>query len=214
MLRCVELFIVNGLITKYCIGLILISCLYYGCQECDDCGPGQQYPYVNLMFFNMDSLVKVENTLENLEDSLQTVNNRIQEGDTTLFDTRDNLQELISLYEESRENINLGKMKIDRVYGVNGQGPLYFRDSTTRDTLTNFQFPLAMDRDQSAFEIHFQDQVNEIGFKYTRQVDQIGKDIVIRVLNIQLLESTFDSVKINCKKSSCLSNETVVDVYF
>jgi hypothetical protein len=42
----------------------------YSCQDCDDCGPSQNEPYVILKFFNIDSLLKVRDTLAYLNDSL------------------------------------------------------------------------------------------------------------------------------------------------
>lgn len=206
--------IMKGFLNKYGICFLLLPWIYFGCQDCDDCGPSQKEPYVILKFFNIDSLLKVEDTLAILNDSLVSVEDKIEEGDTTLYEERDMLQMLIARYEKVENNINQGKIRIESVSGNDGQELLLFRDSTTNDTLRNFRFPLDMNSDQSLFKVNIQDQTNEIRFSYNREIGQSGSDIVVRALNLELLESSFDSAKINCKTSNCFSNETVVDIFF
>jgi hypothetical protein len=199
---------------KYWIYLILIPLAYSSCQECNDCGPGQNEPFVNLRFYNIDSLLKVADTLAIIQDSLDTVNHRIQEGDTTLTEIKTELEYQKSYYEKVKVNINQGKFKIDEVFGPNGEGPLLFRDSLKNDTLTNFRFPLKMNVDESAFIINFNGESNEIGFNYTREIDRGGDFIVIRVYDLEVFTHTFDSIKMVCNKDKCLSNETIIRIYF
>jgi len=199
---------------KYLIYLILIPLVYYSCQECDDCGPSQNEPIVNLKFFNIDSLIKVEDTLTIIEDSLEVVNQKIDEGDTTLSDIKVNLENQQAFYIQVKDNINQGKIKIDEVFGSNGEGPLLFKDSLTNDSLTNFRFPLDMNRDESTFVVNIQDRNDEIGFRYDREIDKGGKEIIIRIYNITLLTSSYDSVKVICNKEICTSNETTYKIYF
>jgi hypothetical protein len=140
---------------------------YYSCQECDDCGPSQNEPFVNLKFFNIDSLLKVEDTLAIIQDSLQVVNQKIDEGDTTLTEIKSELEKQIVFYDEVRDNINKGKIKLDEVFGGNGEGPLIFTDSLSNDSLTNFRFPLDMNLDESVFIIHIQEDTMGIAFNYS-----------------------------------------------
>lgn len=199
---------------KYWIYLILLPLAYSSCQECNDCGPGQNEPFVNLRFYNIDSLLKVEDTLTFIQDSLDTVNQRIQDGDTTLTDIKSALEYQKSVYIKVKNEINQGKIKIDEVFGPNGEGPLFFRDSIKNDSLTNFRFPLDMNHNESLFIINFNGESNQIGFNYTREVDRGGDFIVIRVYDPQLSTYTFDSVKVVCNKDKCLSNETIFRIYF
>jgi len=202
------------IIRKYWIFLVLFPLAYYGCQECDDCGPSLNESFVNLRFYNIDSLVKVEDTLSIVQDSLDAVNQNIEEGDTTLAMIKEELEKQIVFYSEIKNNINQGKIKIDEVFGGNGEGPLLFRDSLTNDSLSNFRFPLDMNVDESVFIIRIQDETREIGFNYTREIDRGGDYIVVRVYDTQVVNHTFDSVKVICNQEKCLSNETTFRIYF
>jgi hypothetical protein len=54
---------------------------------------------VNLRFYNIDSLLKVEDTLTILQDSLDTINQKIEEGDTTLSGIKSDLEKELELYD-------------------------------------------------------------------------------------------------------------------
>ncbi len=198
----------------YLIFLLLIPLAYYSCQECRDCGPSQNEPFLNLKFFNIDSLIKVEDTLAVIEDSLDIINNKIQEGDTTLSDLKEALVKQQNNYTQVKNNINQGKIRIDEVFGNTGEGPLLFRDSLTNDSLTNFRFPLDMNMDESTFIVNIKQRSDKIGFKYIRETDRGGKDIIIRIYSISLSTSTYDSVEVVCNKEICTSNETTYKIYF
>ena len=109
-----------------------------GCQECDDCGIKYNEPLVNIKFYNIDSLLKVDSTLVIVEDSLEIVNDAIENGDTTLFEIKDQLEQIKSGLEKTQNDILKGKLRIEVVNGIDGLDPLYFRDSISNDSLTIF----------------------------------------------------------------------------
>ena len=41
---------------KYFSALIVVLCLFWACEPCDDCGPDNAYPYFNLSILNKTSL--------------------------------------------------------------------------------------------------------------------------------------------------------------
>jgi hypothetical protein len=202
------------LIRKYWIYLILVPLAIYSCQDCDDCGPSQNEPFVNLRFFNIDSLVKVRDTLAFLNDSLDRIEEAIGAGDTTLTEKKETIESGIDLFDQVENNILDGKIRIDEVFGDGGEGPLLFRDSLTNDSLTVFRFPLDMNRDESSFTIDFGEESNEISFSYIREIDQGGDFIVLRVYDVGVTGHSFDSVRLICNLDQCLSNETTFRIYF
>jgi hypothetical protein len=208
--------ILKSLISEYWIFLIILLFGVISCEECDDCGPSQNEPYVNLRFFNIDSLIKVQDTLIFLKDSLDRIEEKIQEGDTTLSDEKDAIENSIALYNQVEDDINEGNVRIDEVFGPNGEGPLLFRDSLTNDSLTVFRFPLDMNADESSYIIHFREEgdTNEIGFNYRRETDVAGDFVVVRIYDITETGHSFDSIKQVCNKNECISNETTFRIYF
>ena len=184
------------------------------CQDCRDCGPSTAEPFVNFQFFNIDSLIKVEDTLDVLEDSLEIVMAGIDTGNTDLNTIRVELENSIDVYEQVKNDIENGKIKIDEVMGPNGEGPIYFRDSLTNDSLTTFRFPLDMNYDTCSFIVNINGNEDLVGIQYLREIDYASYQIVVRIYETELVEYTYDSAKVECDKTDCISNETTIKVYF
>lgn len=202
------------LIAKY-FHLLLLVPLILACEDCRDCGPSKNEPYVNLKFYNIDSLLKVNAELDILADSLEVVDTLIKKGDTTLTETRDMLAGMQTLYKMAQSKINAGMIKINEVSSLDDDNrSIVFRDSAKNDSLTLFRFPLSMNKDESAFSIDIQGNKNQISFAYTRTIDKAGDQILVHALNLEVIDYSYDSVKVNCGNSSCLSNETHVNIYF
>jgi hypothetical protein len=184
------------------------------CQECADCGTATAEPVINFRFFNIDSLNKVEDTLTILEDSLGKVIEGIDTGNTDLDTIRTDLEVQVEAYDQVRTDIKNGKLKIDVVYGPNGEGPIYFRDSVTNDSLTTFPFPLDMNNDSCSFIIKISDKEDQVSVRYDREMDYASERIIMRVYDLEVVESSYDSAKIICDKNRCNSNETKIYFYF
>jgi len=194
--------------------MLIVPLGILSCQDCTDCGPSTAEPYVNFQFFNIDSLVKVEDTLLVLEDSLDAVLVGIDTGNTELDTIRTGLENQIDTYEQVKQDIENGKIKIDEVWGPNGEGPLYFRDSLTNDSLTTFPFPLDMNYDSCSFIIRINDMDDRVAVSYFREEDYANYRILVRVYELEVTESSYDSVKVICDQNECNSNETKVYLYF
>jgi hypothetical protein len=184
------------------------------CQDCRDCGPSTAEPFVYFQFFNIDSLNKVEDTLAILEDSLEIVMAGIDTGNTDLDTIRVELEYSIDVYEQVQTDIENGKIKIDQVVGPNGEGPIYFTDSLTNDSLTTFRFPLDMNYDTCSFVVDINGNEDFVGVQYIREIDYTNYQILVRIYETEVTEYTYDSVKVNCDKTDCISNETTIKVYF
>jgi hypothetical protein len=184
------------------------------CQDCRDCGPSTAEPYVNFQFYNIDSLNKVEDTLVVLEDSLEKVMAGIDTGNNDLNEIRVELENSIDVYEQVKNDIEDGKIKIDEVMGPNGEGPIYFTDSLTNDSLTIFRFPLDMNYDSCSYIININGNEDLVGVQYLRDLDYINYQILVRIYEADVTEITYDSAKVICDKTDCISNETTIKVYF
>jgi hypothetical protein len=184
------------------------------CQDCRDCGPSTAEPFVNFQFYNIDSLIKVEDSLVVLEDSLEKVMAGIDTGNADLDTIRAELENSIDVYEEVKNDIEEGKIKIDEVMGPNGEGPIYFTDSLTNDSLTIFRFPLDMNYDTCSFIVNINGNQDLVGVQYIREIDYASYQIVVRIFETDVTESTYDSTKVTCDKTDCTSNETTIEVYF
>ena len=184
------------------------------CQDCPDCGPSTSEPYVSFRFFNIDSLIKVEDTLVVLEDSLDKVIDEIDSGNTDLDTAKMELEAEIDLYNQVLSDIKNGKIKIEEVSGPNGEGPIYFLDSATNDSLTIFPFPLDMNYDSCSYIIKISDMTDRVGVNYVRELDYASERIIVRIYELEVTENSYDSAKIVCDKSSCNSNETKIYFYF
>jgi hypothetical protein len=171
-------------------------------------------PYVNFRFFNIDSLNKVEDTLMILEDSLDKIIEGIDTGNIELDTIRQLLEEEIDLYNQVYTDIKDGKVKIDEVTGPNGEGPIYFTDSTTNDTLTIFPFPLDMNYDSCSYIIKMAGMTDEVGLTYTLEIDYVSERIIMRIYDLEVSKNSYDSAKIVCEKNRCNSNETKIYFYF
>lgn len=201
---------INGLFLVW----ILLSLGISSCQDCADCGPATAEPYVSFRFFNIDSLLKVQDTLQVLEDSLEKVIAGIDTGNTDLEPIRAELEEGVDLYDQVSTDIKNGKLKIEEVRGPNGEGPIYFRDSTTNDSLTVFPFPLDMNYDSCSFLISIGERVDKVGVSYVSELDYASERIIMRVYDIEISENTYDSARIICNENRCISNETKIYLYF
>ncbi len=167
-------------------------------------------PQVNLAFFDIDSLNKAQAEIILLTDSLQRVNERIQNGETGLQPIADQLQIEIAELEQAVQDLQAGRTRVDQVMAEGSAGTISFMDSATL-----FPFPLNPMADQSVFFITIGEDQDTIGVMYERRVWDTLDVVRIDAKNIQVMFHSYDSVKVICD-SVCLesSNETILEIYF
>jgi len=196
------------------LGLLVVFGWIGGCQECDDCGILERDPTVNIRFYNIDSLIKVENALIEVNDSLDIIYEEIENGNNDLIEIRDQLEKIQSDLEDTQQNILDGKLRIEEVNGIGALEPLYFRDTTTNDSLTVFPFPLSIHENNSTFIIEIEDQLDTLSLFYNLEEETLNNRIIIQAYNLEIESNTFDSTKIRCLDESCMSDETTISIYF
>ncbi|MFC2124998.1 hypothetical protein ACFLU5_09320, partial [Bacteroidota bacterium] len=168
------------------ISILTITAWFVGCQECNDCGVLYEEPTVKVKFYNIDSLLKVDSALLVIEDSLGIINEEIENGDTVLIELKEELERIKSGLEKTQQDINNGKLRIEEVNGIGALEPFYFRDSTTNDSLTSFQFPLSMNNNVSTFIIEIEDRIDTLMLGYLLMEDVGGSKIYIRAYDLEL----------------------------
>ena len=195
--------------------MILLSVIAFtGCNKCDDCAPGQNYPFVNVRFYNIDSLVKVENSIAGLNDSIQIINDLITGGNTEWNSVLAILNNKLLSLESAKQKISQGKIRVEKVTAEGTDNNLFFRDSTTHDTLTSFKFPLSLETENSEFFITLPGRIDTLGLKYQLETESYGSGITRRAYNLSVIKNTYDSLKFICKYDSCVSDETTISIYF
>lgn len=185
-----------------------------GCEKCKDCGPSDNYPYVNVRFYNIDSLVKLQNKIIVLNDSINILDSLISSGNDSLNSTKSVVQGELNLYQEAVSKINNSEIKIDNLRGSGTGKILYFLDSTTNDTLSYFRFPLDANNTRSEFIVTINGRIDTLGLEYRLNREMHGSLILIRAWDLSLYESSYDSVNLKCKQDSCESNNATLSVYF
>lgn len=187
---------------------------FHRCTPCNDCGPQENFPYITLRFFNMDSLAKVDTVLSALQDSLLVLNDSINQGNDQYIPVRDSLQNIATFFQTVQTNIKNGKIRINEVAGEGSNKILFFKDSLTHDSLTTFRFPMAMDKDGSEYLINIAGRIDTLQINYELKTETHGQSIIRLAYGISVTGTSYDSVKISCYHNLCLSNETTISVYF
>jgi len=194
--------------------LVIIPLGILSCQDCEECGPSINESLVSFKFYNIDSLIKVEDTLAVLEDTLAAIDEEIENGNEGLDSVRNIVENEIAYYTDVQTDIENGKLKVDAVYGINGEGPLLFKDSLTNDSLTFFPFPLSMNDDASTFIINIDEMIDTVGLTYFRDTVYVDKEILVQAYDLEISSYSYDSAKVICSEDNCYSNETKIYIYF
>jgi hypothetical protein len=194
--------------------ILLGSVIFSRCSNCTDCGPSHSYPFFIIRFFNVDSLLKVEATIAETQDSIDQVNQLIDSGYVEYDSVLIQLQYDLTYWQNVEKNIKNGKIKINEVEGTGTDNTLVFTDSLTNDSLTTFNFPLSMHADNSEFLIHIAERLDTLSMTYRVVTELSGQSILRRVYGINVTKSTYDSTKVSCRNDTCISNETSIYVYF
>lgn len=194
--------------------LIFLAGIISACNECNDCGPGSAYPFFKIRFFNIDSLIKVEEGISIAQDSLDSLNVLIAEGGDEYIPARDQLQNELSRLFVISNNIQNGKIRVESVSGIGTDKIIYYRDSVTHDSLTVFNFPLSMDVGIANYIVDIYGRKDTLSVLYNLETKTLGQSILIRAYELNVSYHTYDSLKISCISETCLSNATTISVYF
>lgn len=208
-------------------GLILsfLALLTFSCEENEPEIMGIE-PFFNIRFINQDSISKLDNSIDLINDELQNIADSLvaidslenNNEDANYTANKESLNDQKKLLTTDRTNLNkiitlikTGKVKISSLKGQNSAGTITYQDS-----LTSYNFPLNTHADFSRFIITIADIDYSLDVLYSRETVEQERDVLIKALNFDVIEyAGFDSVKISQRDSiNYSSNEATVTAYF
>lgn len=236
--------------------IILWSLIAVACDPCDDCGQPLEYnPAVSVIFINQDSadvltdsvelrkttirsndsIRRILNvTLETLEDSLEVIEELIDEGETQYEAQRSLLQNDTADIQTEIRGINARKTVLDSLNKIDADilkvinsGKVQVKHATLvengaridyEDSAIVYNVPLLMREGASETTYEFMIGDEPIGLVFTYQLYETINDsrvYLIRATDITVTSPTGHSFEQDCvDPDNCLSNETTVTVYF
>lgn len=225
------------------------------CDPCADCGkpitsnPGVEMVFINLdslntlngliatnqgeiklrdniILANSDSLSKLTDAINALEEQINAGNTALQAekesyeqsfeslkaNNTTVSDRRDSIRTVNTRYSAITKLIQSGSVQITNVTNRETGTVLTFTDS-----MTSFSLPLQITGGNTSYDLSIAGTTYSIGFEY-ELLETINEQrmalILARNIDTIAMSSSFDSLSIQCATSECLSNETTVYAYF
>ncbi len=203
----------------FCTTLLLCYC-----TEDDGLSPLNDEAFVNARFFNMDSLVKVNQGIAELDsvillynDSITVARDSVENGNedyepvlADLRATRDQLRVNKTEFEGVRTQLQNGVLKIRQITGLDTEKSLVFGDSTNR-----YRLPLNASQNFSTFFIQKEERTDTLTLFYEMEFD-INERVIRRLafLDIQNFQHTYDSIITSCIDPECISNGATIRLYY
>lgn len=197
---------------------ILVGIFTSGCEPCNDCGPKNAYPYLNLSILNRTSLDTLQDDSSAFANELKIIDSLIKDpANTPIID---------DLNKEKAENqealnyiknlITLTRNKMISIQSINGETGLFI-NRNGGDSLTNFKIPINTNSTESEYDIQieFAKFSNRLKISYELSDTVLNNKITNKVSNIQVIEHSFDTLKgpRGCSPIiNCSSNELKIYV--
>ncbi|MEP0987276.1 hypothetical protein [Ekhidna sp.] len=230
---------------KNSLSIFVIFLLIISCDPCDDCDSVSFEPTISLIFINQDSIQSIDDSLaiisfndsslaanidslSILRDSLETINDSIQNGgdlnsekmaledwimsrqsDSLLFVIKNLGTDTITpILNQTKASINTGLLKVDQIEILGTSNVFSYEDSAT-----TWSIPLSYNEDFNQYEITIAGvpRLIELSYSTFQELDQ-ERNVLIRAKDIQVVTTTFDSFD-NCEEN-CVDGETIFTFYF
>ena len=206
------------------IGLFLISGILgiLSCAE-DELELEQSPILTTVKFINQDSIVKLNQQIAVLNSTINAIDARISAIDA-LADRTPFLAEKDSLnlekanlikqrdeYNATKTLINTGSINLTILQAEGGKEPIF---NSPIDSATNFIFPLDYNKTRSRFYATIKNKIDTIDFEYSLDTLYTEFKVSVNTSNLSVPFHSFDSVKVECLNSQCISNEATVTFYF
>jgi len=83
------------------------------------------------------------------------------------------------------------------------------------DSATSFKIPLLLAETQTSYTLMIDSVSYELSFSYqTQEIIDKARRVYVQVYHLDTIQSSFDSLFIECRTSECISDETTITAYF
>jgi len=164
--------------------------------------------FVTVSFIDIDSVNRVNNNIQVLNDSLTAVNQRIANGEMGLENIVVALEDEISDLDSIALNLQNGYIQVDNISAIGSNGVLIFNEL---DSV--YKLPLDINTDQTILLITIDSRIDSLGISYFREVVEKDDKLLFELTNTRITFHSYDSAAITCD-SLCISNEAKIKAYF
>ncbi|QSE97036.1 hypothetical protein [Fulvivirga lutea] len=178
-------------------------------------------PFVTVKFINQDSVKELDTAIAQINADIKVIDDRIAEIDAAenrseLRDEKDSLNDVKSSLNKQktrlssiRSRINSGKIILSSLSGTGGIDQILSADSATQH-----QFPINSNSTSVRFFTVINGRLDTLDFTYNLSNEFIENQLRAIASNLEVNYFTFDSVKLVCGDSTCISNEAELTAYF
>ncbi len=185
------------------------------CDTCDDCHGVNRDPRVKINFLAVGTLEKTRDTLEYIDESLQTVRDELElETDPDKIDSLENVRNVLladsTKYAEWEDLFRRGYTHMDLIEGAGAEYP--YLDTVVR----NFALPLNMHSDSCIFYFVYHDLVDTMKFRYRRNIVQTLDGVRMKLIELEVVRdmTTFDSIRVQCSEDTCSNWGMNIEAYY
>ncbi len=206
------------------IGLFLILGILglLSCAE-EDLELEQSPIFTTVIFINQDSIVSLNQHIAEINSKIAVIDSRIAAIDalsdrTPFLAEKDSLnQEKAKLVKQRDEfnatktSINTGLLNLTILQAEGGKEPIF---NSPIDSAKSFEFPLDYNKTRSRFYATIKNKIDTIDFEYDLDTLFTEFKVSVKTSNLSVPFHSFDSVKVECLNTQCISNEAKVTFYF
>ncbi|MEQ8926974.1 MAG: hypothetical protein RLO81_14230 [Fulvivirga sp.] len=201
------------------VSTVAMLCLF-SCSEEEIQADGIE-PFVTVKFINQDSIVALNADISVINADIKDIDERIAEIDKAdnraeLRDEKDSLNDVKSSLNKQktrlssiRSRINSGKIILASLSGTGGTGQILSADSANQHI-----FPLNSNTSNVRFFTVISGRLDTLDFTYNINNEFIENQLRAIASNLEVNYFSFDSVKLECRDSTCISNDAELTAYF
>jgi hypothetical protein len=202
------------------IGLVftLLAVGLASCEPCLDCGPDNNFPFVNFTVLNRTSLdtltqrqAETNGRIEQLELARESATNTREIDSINLL-----IDQFTAIRASLQRKITHTENRLIRIDRINGQENLFFDSFRNTDSLRLFRLPLNANDTISRFVIEIANVQAELEVTYQLDLNVVNRKLKSSAFNLRILSHTFNELSFirGCpgRDTLCNTNLGQIDV--